>query len=101
MQFRKYSSLIPLSSSFSREYLMLYQSEVEKRSGREALAGQRLAFIGGGVMAEVMIAGALEKHLVESSQIFASHPRSKRADELAARHGIQVSTSNLEAAQAA
>lgn len=80
---------------------MIFHSEVEERSGRAALAGQRLAFIGVGVMAEAMIAGALEKRLVESGQIFASHPRSKRADELAARHGIQVSTSNLEAALAA
>jgi pyrroline-5-carboxylate reductase len=80
---------------------MIYQSESEKRSGQEALSGQRLAFIGGGIMAEAMIAGALEKQLVQSSQICASHPRSKRADELVARHGIQVTTSNIEAARSA
>jgi pyrroline-5-carboxylate reductase len=78
---------------------MHYQTEVEKRSGRQVLAGQRLAFIGSGVMAEAMLAGALEKRLVEAGQIIASHPRNKRADELASRHGIQTTTSNLEAAQ--
>ncbi len=80
---------------------MGYRNDEAQRSGREALSGQRLAFIGGGVMAEAMIAGALEKRLVESSQIFASHPRSKRADELMARHGIQTTTSNVDAARAA
>jgi pyrroline-5-carboxylate reductase len=49
-------------------------------------------------MAEAMIAGALEKHLVDSHQIFASHPRPKRVEELAARHGIESTTSNAEAA---
>ncbi len=77
---------------------MVYQN---KEEGQKALAGQRLAFIGGGVMAEAMIAGALEKQLVAPTQIFASHPRSKRAEELTHRHGIQVTTSNLEAARAA
>ncbi len=80
---------------------MALLTEVETVTGKEALAGLRLAFIGGGVMAEAMIAGALEKKLVKANQIFASHPRSKRADELAARHGINVTISNVAAASQA
>ena len=73
-------------------------NQSETHSGSEALAGQRLAFIGGGVMAEAIIAGALKKRLVEASQICASHPRSKRADELTTRYAIHVTTSNTVAA---
>jgi len=80
---------------------MIYHDEAEKRSGQKVLAGQRLAFIGGGVMAEAMLAGALDKQLVEAHQIFVSHPRSQRGEELADKYHIQATTSNLEAARAA
>lgn len=68
---------------------------------RAALADQKLAFIGGGVMAEVMISGVLERQLARPDAIIASHPRSRRASELAERLGIKSTTSNLEAAQQA
>ncbi len=65
------------------------------------LAGQQLAFIGSGVMAEAMIAGLLEKKLVEPKNIIASHPRTKRTEELETRLGIRTTTSNREAARIA
>lgn len=68
---------------------------------RAALADQKLAFIGGGVMAEVMISGVLERHLARPDAIIASHPRSRRATELAEKLGVKSTTSNLEAARQA
>lgn len=65
------------------------------------LTHQRLAFIGGGVMAEAMVAGLLERNLVASEAIWVSHPRSRRADELTTHFGVHSTTSNLEAALAA
>ncbi len=75
----------------------LEEQAAHEQQAREALRGQRLAFIGSGVMAEVMISGVLEKHLVGPEAIFASHPRTKRVEELATRLGITTSTSNREA----
>lgn len=72
-----------------------------EQEARAALAGQKLAFIGGGVMAEVMIAGVLERQLAQPGAIIASHPRPRRAAELAERLGIATTTSNLEAARQA
>jgi pyrroline-5-carboxylate reductase len=76
----------------------LEEQAQHEQQARAALSGQRLAFIGGGVMAEVMIAGVLEKHLIEADMIYVSHPRSKRAEELASRLGIHSTLSNQEAA---
>lgn len=61
----------------------------------------RLAFIGSGVMAEAMMAGLLNKQLVTAHQIIASHPSSKRTQELEERLGINSHLSNIQAAQAA
>jgi pyrroline-5-carboxylate reductase len=72
-----------------------------EQEARAALTDQKLAFIGGGVMAEVMISGVLERHLAQPEAIIASHPRSRRAVELAEKLGIHSTTSNLEAAQQA
>jgi pyrroline-5-carboxylate reductase len=71
------------------------------QEARAALSDQKLAFIGGGVMAEVMISGVLERHLAQPEAIIASHPRSRRAVELTEKLGIYSTTSNLEAAQQA
>ena len=65
------------------------------------LSRQRLAFVGGGVMAEAMIAGLLERQLVQPEAVWVSHPRSHRADQLTERFGIHATTSNREAALAA
>ncbi len=63
------------------------------------LTNTKLAFIGCGVMAEAMIAGLLKKELVDGENISASHPRSKRRDELGKKYGIKVFEDNAEAAE--
>src|SRR5262252_6985034 len=65
------------------------------------LANARIAFIGCGVMAESIIAGLLRNELVDSVQIFGSHPRSARRNELYTKYGIQMFEDNREAALAA
>jgi pyrroline-5-carboxylate reductase len=61
------------------------------------LAGRTLATIGTGVMAESVIAGLIRGHLLEPSQVIASHPRPERREQLAREHGIRVAASNVEA----
>jgi pyrroline-5-carboxylate reductase len=65
------------------------------------LAGCRLAFVGSGVMAESMMTGLLEKKLVDPQNIVASHPRSKRLEDLETRLGVRSTTSNRETARSA
>jgi pyrroline-5-carboxylate reductase len=62
-----------------------------------ALAGTRLAFVGAGVMAEAMIAGLLDRKLVEPDQIVASHPREERRASLDRKFGIVSLESNRDA----
>src|SRR3989442_9697664 len=47
-----------------------------------SLTGKRLAFIGGGTMAEAMIRGLLDRHLVPPSHVFVTGPRRERRAEL-------------------
>ncbi|MGH2562066.1 MAG: pyrroline-5-carboxylate reductase [Thermomicrobiales bacterium] len=63
----------------------------------DALEGAKLAFVGAGVMAEAMIAGLLDRRLVNPERIVASHPRSDRRERLILRFGIQVVEGNREA----
>lgn len=79
----------------------LEEQAEHERDARAALEGQKIAFIGTGVMAEVMIAGLLEKELTRPEMIWASHPRPKRAEELHTRLKIHTSSSNVEVARAA
>jgi pyrroline-5-carboxylate reductase len=65
------------------------------------LQGKRLAFIGGGTMAEAMIRGLLEKHLVPPSHVLVTGPRRERRAELAKRFGVKALASNAEAATGA
>ena len=65
------------------------------------LTGKRLAFIGGGTMAEAMIRGVLEKHLVPPSHLLVSGPRRERRADLAKRFGVKALAGNAEAARAA
>jgi len=65
------------------------------------LEGKRLAFIGGGTMAEAMIRGLLEKHLVPPSHVLVTAPRRERRADLAKRFGVKALASNLEAARSA
>ncbi|MDB5080811.1 MAG: Pyrroline-5-carboxylate reductase [Chloroflexi bacterium] len=79
----------------------LDEQVAHEQEARAALTNQKLAFIGGGVMAEVMISGVLERNLAQPEAIIVSHPRSRRATELTDKLGIKSTTSNLEAASQA
>ena len=68
---------------------------------RGALEGATLAFVGAGVMAESMIAGLLNRGLVQPEQVIASHPREDRRERLVKRFGIRVTESNETAATGA
>lgn len=57
----------------------------------------RIAFIGGGIMAEAFIRGMLHKGLAKSTEIVASDPLAERRTHLAETLGIYVSASNVEA----
>ena len=70
-------------------------------SKSDALNGASLSFIGGGVMAEAMIAGLLSKNLVKPEQVVASHPREERREELQKKYGIRLFENNREAVSAA
>lgn len=63
------------------------------------MAGQRIAFIGSGVMAEVMINGLLTRHVTSPDRIFAAGPRPERAEQLVASYGVRAGTDNVEAAE--
>jgi pyrroline-5-carboxylate reductase len=65
------------------------------------LAKRTIATVGSGVMAEAMIAGLLRGHIVEPSQVIASHPRPERREQLEREYGIRAVGSNAEAATAA
>jgi pyrroline-5-carboxylate reductase len=58
----------------------------------------RIAFIGGGIMAEAFIRGMLQKSLAKPGEIIASDPLVERRALLAEKLGVRVSASNLEAA---
>jgi pyrroline-5-carboxylate reductase len=65
----------------------------------EPLAGINLAVIGAGSMGEAMVAGLVDRRLIEASQVTCSHPRAARRDALAAAHGVRVTGDNVEAAR--
>ncbi|HKI06124.1 MAG TPA: pyrroline-5-carboxylate reductase [Thermoanaerobaculia bacterium] len=60
---------------------------------------QRIAFIGSGVMAEVMINGLLTRQVISPERIWAAGPRQERADELLNKYGVRASTNNVEAVE--
>jgi len=62
------------------------------------LQGKRLAFIGGGTMAEAMMRGLFDKHLVPPSHVLVTGPRRERRADLAKRFGVKALASNAEAA---
>jgi pyrroline-5-carboxylate reductase len=61
----------------------------------------RIAFVGSGVMAEVMIRGLLTHELVSPGRIWAAGPRPERAAQLAGAYGIHGTTDSLEAVDGA
>ena len=65
------------------------------------LQGKRLAFIGGGTMAEAMIRGLLEKHLVPPSHVLVTGPRRERRAELSKQWSVKALASNADAAEQA
>jgi pyrroline-5-carboxylate reductase len=62
------------------------------------LGSTRLAFIGGGVMAESIIGGLLARGIVAPERIVVSHPREERRARLEERLGVRTTASNREAA---
>lgn len=58
---------------------------------------KKITFIGPGEMAEAMISGLLRNHLAEATQILASGPNLKRAEELAHDYGIATTQDNVQA----
>ena len=58
-----------------------------------------LSFIGSGMMAEAMITGLLKQQLVDSEQIIAAGPRSKRGFQLADKYYVRWTTDNEVAAE--
>ena len=58
---------------------------------------QRIAFIGSGVMAEVMINGLLTREVTSPERIWAAGPRQERADQLFPNYGVRAGTDNVEA----
>jgi pyrroline-5-carboxylate reductase len=61
----------------------------------------RLAFIGGGNMAEAMLRGLLASRMVSPPDVVVSDVRQERLGELAATYGVSVQTKNAEAARGA
>ncbi len=57
----------------------------------------RIAFVGSGVMAEVMIRGLLTHELTSPGRIWAAGPRPERAAQLARDYGVRGTTDSLEA----
>jgi pyrroline-5-carboxylate reductase len=66
-----------------------------------SLRDATIATIGSGVMAESMIAGLLRAEQVGPSQIYASHPRADRRDELVKSYGINALEDNAAAVERA
>ena len=58
------------------------------------MINKKIAFIGSGVMAEVMIAGLLRQKLADAKNIIASGPREERAEGLSKKYGIKGTTDN-------
>jgi pyrroline-5-carboxylate reductase len=61
----------------------------------------RLAVIGTGVMGEAMMAGLVDRRLIDAARVVCSHPRAERRDALVAAHGVGVTADNVAAASTA
>ncbi|MCY3779489.1 MAG: pyrroline-5-carboxylate reductase [Chloroflexi bacterium] len=64
-----------------------------------AFNGEKIAFIGAGVMGEAMIKGLLHQELLQPGQITASDPRADHLENLRERYAIKITTNNVEAAR--
>jgi pyrroline-5-carboxylate reductase len=68
---------------------------------RAMLTGTRIAFIGGGNMAEALLAGLLRKGVAVAEHLTVSDPDVHRRELLAERFGVAVHADNRTAAQGA
>ena len=58
---------------------------------------RNISLVGGGRMAEALIAGVLSSSGYKAEQIYVADPDAARLDHLKRQYGIQVGTSNHEA----
>ncbi|MBI4199446.1 MAG: pyrroline-5-carboxylate reductase [Chloroflexi bacterium] len=58
-----------------------------------------IAFVGGGVMAEAMLQGILREGVAHAQEVWVGEPVEGRRRALAERHGVAVTSDNLEAVQ--
>jgi pyrroline-5-carboxylate reductase len=65
------------------------------------LSGARLGIVGTGSMGEAMVAGLVDRHLLEPAQVVCSHPRAERRAQLEERHGVTTVAGNAAAAEGA
>jgi pyrroline-5-carboxylate reductase len=65
------------------------------------LGDTRLGVIGAGAMGEAMLAGLVDRHIIDPARVTASHPRQERRDTLASAHGVAVTDDNAAAAREA
>ena len=60
-----------------------------------------ISFIGGGTMAEAILAAVLGKGLVDSSAIVVGEPIAQRREYLSDNYGVQTTPDNLKAIEGA
>ncbi len=66
-----------------------------------AFNGEKIAFVGAGVMGEAMIKGLLNQKIVQPASITAADPRAEHLELLRERYGICTTTDNADAARGA
>ncbi len=67
----------------------------------QPLAGLRVAILGAGKMGGILLQAFLKSKVLEPEQIFATVEHADRAGQLSAQWGVDVSTDNVAAAEAA
>lgn len=66
-----------------------------------AFNGEKIAFVGAGVMGEAMVKGLLSQQLLPPASVVAADPRAEHLRALRDRYQIDVTTDNSEAARGA
>src|ERR1700691_5690006 len=67
----------------------------------QPLAGLRVAILGAGKMGGILLQAFLKSKVLEPEQIMATVEHEERAGQLSAQWGVDVSTDNMAAAEAA
>jgi pyrroline-5-carboxylate reductase len=70
-------------------------------SAVNAVEIERIGFVGGGVMAEAIIRALLSKRIVKAKQVVASDPLVERRSWLTSQYGVETTSDNQVAANAA